>query len=135
VAHYCLFTGGRDTIGPDVEEAMTDILTFMQHFYGVGLRVMHGAARGVDNIASVTADRLGITQRAFPADWGRGKSAGIIRNEHMCSLLVQWEQLGHSVEVIALPGGRGTAHCSRFAEQLGLSVTHIPIPGYGVTSD
>ena len=132
MAHYCLFTGGRDTLGPDVEDAVRDILTFLHHFYGVDLRVMHGDAPGVDTIVDQVAKSLDVKVKAYPYDRGRGRAGPIIRNEYMCSLLVQWEQLGHSVEVIALPGGRGTAHCSRFAEQLGLNVTYIPIDGYGV---
>jgi hypothetical protein len=132
VSHYCLFTGGRDTLGPDVEDAVRDVLTFLHHFYGGGLRVMHGDAPGLDTIVGTCATDLGITVKAYPYDRGRGRAGPIIRNEYMCSLLVKWENLGHSVEVIAYPGGKGTAHCSRFAEQLGLNVTHIPVPGYGV---
>lgn len=130
--HYVCFTGGRDVAGPAVELAMLDILTFMKSFYGVGLRVMHGDARGVDTIAGQTAVDLGIVCKAFPADWGRGKRAGIERNEKMAGLLVSWEQQGHSVEVIAFPGGRGTAHMAEFSAQLGLNVTRIPIDGHSL---
>jgi hypothetical protein len=95
---------------------------------------MHGDAPGVDTIVDTCAKDLGIVVKAYPYDRGRGRAAPIIRNEYMCGLLVQWEQLGHSVEVIALPGGRGTAHMVRFAGQLGLNVTHIPLEGYGVVA-
>lgn len=134
MAHYVCFTGGRDTVGPAVLDAVSDTLSFLHNFYGVGLRVMHGDARGLDTIVDTVARSLGITTKAFPADWGRGKRAGIERNEHMGQLLVKWENQGHSVEVIAFPGGRGTAHMARFAEQLGLNVTHIPVDGFGVTT-
>lgn len=130
--HYVCFTGGRDVDGPDVAEAMVDILTFMKHFYGVGLRVMHGGARGVDAIAGTVAADLDVVCKEFPADWGRGRKAGIERNIHMAELLVKWEHQGHSVEVIAFPGGRGTEHMATFAGRLGLNVTHIPLDGYGV---
>jgi hypothetical protein len=129
------FTGGRDTHGPGVEDAVRDVVAFLSGFYGVGLGVLHGDARGADTVVHNVCTELGVKTKAYPADWGRGKSAGIQRNEHMGRLLVDWAAKGHSVEVIALPGGRGTAHMARFAGQLGIDVTHIPIPGFGVSAD
>jgi hypothetical protein len=128
------FTGGRDTHGPGVEDAVREVVAFLQAFYGVGLGVLHGDARGADTIVHSVCAELGVKVKAYPADWGRGKSAGIQRNEYMGKLLVDWAARGHSVEVIALPGGRGTAHMVSFAEKLGINVTHIPIEGFGVTS-
>lgn len=132
--HYVLFTGGRDVDGHEAQVAMHDTMEFLSLFYGVGLRVMHGGARGVDTLAQQAADHFNVTSKAFPADWGRGKKAGIERNIHMGELLVDWEAQGHSVEVIAFPGGRGTAHMATFAGKLGLNVTHIAVDGYGVVA-
>jgi len=134
VAHYVLFTGGREITEIDAGNAISDILTFMKAFYGPELRVMHGGARGIDQIAAKYAEIFEIPAKSFLPDWNLGKRAGIERNERMCALLVAWEQQGHSVEVIAFPGGRGTAHCARFAGQLGLNVTHIPLDGHGLAA-
>ena len=127
MSHYVCFTGGRDTFGPAVEAAIDDVLHFLHLFYGVGLRVMHGDSEGVDRTAGRLAEARGIPVKAFPADWGRGRGAGPERNKKMAGLLLAWEQLGHSVEVIALPGGRGTEHMVDFSQRLGLNVTHIPL--------
>jgi len=129
VAHYVLICGGRDLDGHEAQVAMHDVVEFLALFYGVDLRIMHGGARGIDTLAQDTADAFGVKTKAFPADWGRGKQAGPERNEKMGRLLVDWEQQGHSVEVIAFPGGRGTQGMARFADQLGINVTHIPVEG------
>lgn len=53
-----------------------------------GTILVHGAARGVDNIAGYVGKLLGFTVRAYPADWDKhGKAAGPIRN----SLMLQRE--------------------------------------------
>ena len=129
MAHYVLVTGGREITEIDAGDAISDVLTFLKGFYGPKLRLMHGGARGIDQIAAKHAEILEIPAKSFLPDWKLGKRAGIERNERMCALLVDWEHQGHSVEVIAFPGGRGTAHCARFADQLGLNVTHIPLQG------
>lgn len=131
--HYALICGGRDLDTPEADQAMMEVVGFLALFYGVGLRIMHGAATGIDTLAQNAADHYNVTTKAFPADWGRGPKAGPERNEKMAGLLVAWEQQGHTVEVIAFPGGRGTAHMATFADRCGLNVTHIPLESEGVT--
>ena len=49
-----------------------------------GTILVHGAARGADNIAGFVGKLLGFTIRAYPADWAaHGKSAGPRRNTEM----------------------------------------------------
>jgi hypothetical protein len=46
--------------------------------------VIHGGARGADEMVDNYAHKLGLTVEAFPADWqGRGRAAGPIRNRQM----------------------------------------------------
>lgn len=46
--------------------------------------LVHGAARGADNICAAVAETLGFIVRAYPADWDRfHKRAGFIRNQQM----------------------------------------------------
>ena len=127
MSHYVCFTGGRDLDNEDTEAAMDDIVRFMSMFYGVGLRIMHGGATGIDAVADRAAVRYDVTRKAYPADWGRGRRAGPERNKKMAGLLVAWAQQGHSVEVIAFPGGRGTKHMADLSEKLGLNVTYIDV--------
>ena len=64
MSHYVCFTGGRDLHTPDAEAALTDIIRFLAMFYGVGLRVMHGGAKGIDQLADricgCVDERLGL---------------------------------------------------------------------------
>ncbi len=46
--------------------------------------VIHGVARGVDQLAGECADELGFETEEYPADWKRyGRAAGPIRNHQM----------------------------------------------------
>lgn len=48
-----------------------------------GTILVHGACRGADNTADLAGRILGMIIRPYPADWVRGKAAGIIRNAQM----------------------------------------------------
>lgn len=57
--------------------------------------VIHGAARGADQMAAEAAQRHGHSVREFPADWeAHGKRAGILRNLTMLDqnpdLVIAW---------------------------------------------
>ena len=55
----------------------------------------------------------------FPADWkNEGRHAALIRNERML-------REGKPDLVIAFPGGNGTFHTCRLAEELGIPVIRI----------
>lgn len=48
------------------------------------ITLVHGAARGADELAADVAEAFGIRVEAHPADWTRhGKAAGPIRNSEM----------------------------------------------------
>ena len=72
--------------------------------------LIHGQARGADNMAAYWAAQLGIPREAFPADWkAHGKAAGPIRNKQML-------HEGKPDLVVAFPGGRGTANMIKQAK-------------------
>lgn len=49
--------------------------------------VIHGDARGADKLAGEVAIGLGLRVKAVPAKWkDLGKSAGILRNQHMLDM-------------------------------------------------
>lgn len=85
-------------------------------------RVIHGGARGADEMAGQSAQLLGFAVTEFKAEWGKyGKAAGILRNERMLEegpdLVVAFhENLQHS---------RGTGHTVRLARELGIPVRVI----------
>lgn len=82
--------------------------------------VIHGAARGADQIAAEAAHRHGHTVVPFPADWEtHGKRAGIFRN---LAMLDERPDL-----VIAFWNGTssGTAHTLTVARKRGIPVEVI----------
>jgi regulator of RNase E activity RraA len=82
--------------------------------------VIHGAARGADELAGREAARAGLAVEAWPADWSRGKRGGPERNAQMIASLSAGDV------VVAFPGGRGTADCCRQARTAGIPV-HLVI--------
>lgn len=125
MAHYVCVTGGREPDETTLED-VREVLGFLHSFYGGTLRVIHGAARGVDTEAGRVCAERGIPVREFPADWGSGKGAGLERNEKMARVLFSWWGPEHTVEVIAFRGGRGTSHMISTAERLHLPLTVVP---------
>jgi hypothetical protein len=70
-----------------------------------GSIVIHGAARGADQMAAMYARALGLEERAFPADWrGKGRRAGILRN------LAMLDDEPDRVLAFQRNGSRGTQH-------------------------
>ena len=107
-----LVCGGRDY---DDYKVMDACLTAKQIAVPFTL-IIHGAARGADQMADAYAKHHNIPVMAFPANWKRdGKSAGPIRNKRM---LVD----GQPDLVMAFPGGRGTANMVKQARDAGVSV-------------
>lgn len=85
---------------------------------GIGT-LIHGNARGADNLAAWWADCNKVVQMAFPADWGvHGKAAGPIRNAKML-------ELGRPDLCVAFPGGAGTRDMARKCIEAGVEVTHV----------
>lgn len=122
MAHYVLITGGRDFSDAI---AVGDALARLVFKHGDDLRVIHGAAPGVDTLAGGLCRTMGVSCREYPADWGKyGKGAGPVRNRRMARLLWEWQKQGHSVEVVVFPGGKGTADMVRVARSYDFTVTH-----------
>ena len=91
-----------------------------------GLVVIHGAARGADTMAHDWAkhwyDRGRPVQPvAYPADWSKGKRAGMDRNRLMV------DENPDIDYVLAFPLGesKGTRGCMKYAESKGLLVINL----------
>ena len=77
-----LVCGTRDVPSQKQADKVMDILHLFTR--GETHTLIHGAAPGVDTIASMYAKRVEWEVRPFPADWERhGKAAGPIRNQQM----------------------------------------------------
>lgn len=52
--------------------------------YGAGALLIHGGARGADQLAGEAAEKLGLEVKEMKPDWEtHGKKAGVIRNIQM----------------------------------------------------
>ena len=84
-----------------------------------GTRIVHGAARGADELAGVAARSLGFLISSYPADWkGLGRRAGVVRNQRMLdeedvSLVLAFPKGD-------LPDSKGTADMVRRAIRVGI---------------
>ncbi len=84
-----------------------------------GIVIIHGRARGADDIADQWAVNNDIPIEEYPAKWDLlGKRAGIIRNIEML------EQSKPDL-VIATKGGDGTAHMVGIARRAGITVIKV----------
>lgn len=83
-----------------------------------GFWLIHGAARGADQIAEQMWRAWQLMYIGVPAEWGRyGKSAGPRRNELIAAY-------GPS-RLIAFPGGVGTENAKATAYRLSIPVTEV----------
>jgi hypothetical protein len=99
-----LVCGGRDFTDLGRVWSMLDTYHNMPGAGGPITLVIHGAAKGADELAAEWARSNRVEQRAFHADWQtHGKAAGPIRNRAMLDE-------GKPNLVIAFPGGKGTAN-------------------------
>lgn len=90
----------------------------------IGL-LIHGAARGADELADAWAKACGVLVLPFKADWypngrqgGMDRSAGPKRNQRMMTE-------GKPDLVIAFPGGKGTANMIDQARLAGVEIIEV----------
>lgn len=111
-----LITGSRDWHRPQIIE---DALTEQRDYWSQGrpIVVVHGGARGADQMAEVIARRLGFETELHRAHWNEhGKAAGFIRNQEMIDL-------GADVCLAFIKDhSRGASHCARKAFTAGIKV-------------
>ncbi len=112
-----LVCGGRNYHNYDQLE---DELNLIWRAYG-DFEIIHGCAKGADSLADKYGIQHGLRIHRYPADWDKyGKAAGLIRNEQML-------EDGKPDIVIAFPGGRGTAHMVRLAQNAEIGIEVIKI--------
>lgn len=84
------------------------------------ITLVHGAARGADQLAASVGKSMGFVLESHPAQWNvHGKAAGPIRNKEMVDL-------GADL-VLAFPRGssRGTRGCMALADKAGIEVINM----------
>jgi hypothetical protein len=89
--------------------------------------VIAGGARGADVIAGAYAISAGIKTTVIEPDWDKhGIYAGFERNVKMAEFAKSLvEEHGGAVQVVAVAGGKGTAHMLKIGKQYGFKVCCI----------
>lgn len=113
-----LTTGGRDyedfaTVNSTLAAEAPDL-------------IIVGDARGADSLVTSWAISHKVPHTICPADWNKhGDAAGPIRNATMCEIADSLMRDGHSVKVIAFPGGKGTESCINQAKFFFLPICFV----------
>jgi len=86
--------------------------------------LVHGTARGVDEMSSKIWLELGGAVEAHPADWDRyGKQAGFVRNQQMVDM-------GANLCIAFIKNNsRGASACARLAEKASIKTWRITDEG------
>ncbi len=102
---------------------LSKMLAAVQPFAEAGpLTIVHGDARGGDQVAEQVADICRANVYRFPAEWDAlGRSAGPIRNREMLDTM----QPDH-VLAFPLPGSIGTVDMINEARRRGIPTTVVP---------
>lgn len=80
-------------------------------------RLLHGGARGVDEMAGAWANQRGITEEVVHAQWRRlGRRAGMIRNQWMIDMRPDF------VAAFRLDGSPGTSDAIQRAQAAGIDL-------------
>jgi hypothetical protein len=115
-------TGGRDYSDAErvcdvLSEIRRDVLD-CNRFEWASVMLMHGCAPGADKLAAQWAETYNWPQLRFPAHWNlHGAAAGPKRNQAMVDFGFD--------ELVAFPGGAGTADMVRRTRAAGIRVTTI----------
>ena len=104
-----LVCGGRDFTAMEMVNGVLNAIHRKSHID----TIIHGGARGADQLAGKWAKSYQVNEICCPADWDKhGKKAGVLRNSEM---------LKHDPDFfVAFPGGRGTADMSTKARERGI---------------
>lgn len=90
------------------EKRVTDLRLEVEHQLGI-------TRQQADELAGRWAKKRGHHFEVFVAEWAReGRAAGPLRNQRMLDTKPDG--------VVGLPGGTGTAHMCRIAEEAGVKV-------------
>lgn len=111
-----LVTGSRDwTNGTRIRKAILMAALEERVTTRSQITVVHGGARGADQMAETIARGLGMQTERHPADWEKyGRRAGFIRNDEMV-------KLGADVCLAFIKNqSKGATMCSRLAEEAGM---------------
>lgn len=93
---------------------------------GGQLVIVHGGARGADQMAGEWARKYGLKEEVFPAQWNTyGKRAGFVRNSEMVATAP------HVCLAFIKNGSRGATMTADLAEKAGIPTIRYTDEGVG----
>jgi predicted Rossmann fold nucleotide-binding protein DprA/Smf involved in DNA uptake len=117
--HRLAVVGSRHCTDQDLVEIY---ILMLHEQLGERLSLVSGAAKGVDTLARISADKYGIPIKEFPADWNKyGRAAGPIRNKQLV-------QSSDAVLAFVAPTSKGTRNTISLAQERGLPVHVVNLP-------
>jgi predicted Rossmann fold nucleotide-binding protein DprA/Smf involved in DNA uptake len=117
--HRLAVVGSRHCTDQDLVEIY---ILMLHEQLGERLSLVSGAAKGVDTLARISADKYGIPIKEFPADWNKyGRAAGPIRNKQLV-------QSSDAVLAFVAPTSKGTRNTISLAQERGLPVHVVYLP-------
>jgi|GEM_PF-1190660 len=116
-----VLTGGRDV---EIEPVLVAKLAHALQWLRPAVAICGACPTGVDKWGAAVIRAWGAPVIEMPALWDvQGRAAGPLRNHRMLAHGRRLsEELGLPLYVLAGPGGRGTAHCTKAAEESGVDV-------------
>jgi hypothetical protein len=123
-----LVCGGRNFLNePFIFDTLDDVAKRGMEMLNPVRLVIHGDARGADQLAHGWATVRGIQPVLVPALWHvHGRAAGAIRNQNMLLL--------HPDLVVVFPGGPGTAHMAKIADKVGIQVLRFSFDNRAISA-
>jgi hypothetical protein len=106
-----LITGSRDWTD---YEFIRERLVALSANHDYKLTIVEGGARGADWHAMCVATRYGWPVEEFPADWSKGRAAGIIRNQQMVDTMPDY------CYAFIRNNSKGATHCANAAKKAGI---------------
>jgi hypothetical protein len=78
------------------------------------LTIVEGGAKGADYLAECVSIRYGFDLEVYPADWSKGRAAGIIRNQQMVDTNPDY------CYAFIRNNSKGATHCVNAAKKKGI---------------
>jgi len=102
---------------------------------GAVIEVIQGGAQGADRMAADWAAQMNAVQTPMKVNFKRYGYAGIevLNNDMATRLEARRDQAGVKTMVIGMPGGKGTAHMLRMAQERKLEVYKINDPEHAAS--
>jgi len=128
IHRYVICCGDRNWNDTNqITKAMSGLRDVWPELHPSCIHIVHGAARGADELCGEIAQIFGYTVHEFPAQWRIGKGAGPIRNQAMLTFVIDHDPSPQFIMAFHdnIGESKGTRDMIRRARKAGLDVALI----------